>query len=116
MNFQHTLTGPATKWYIEKPSTSHGNFSSLATVFLTFFQLPIHHDSVLELLTHFKQTPATHLSDHIHEWWKRRSFCKDKFEDKVLLDLFLRSLTSEIAEDVEKSFSLNKEEYISKGQ
>ena len=38
--FQRTLTGPAAKWYIELHRASFDNFTTLATVFLTHFQLP----------------------------------------------------------------------------
>jgi hypothetical protein len=66
--FQHTLIGPSTKWYVEEKLGSYATFESLAKAFLTFFQLPIHHDNGLELLSNFKQTSATHITYHIHEW------------------------------------------------
>jgi hypothetical protein len=66
--FQRMLTGPSAKWYVEEKSGSHVTFESLAKEFLTFFQLPIRHDNSLELLSYFKQTSATHIVDHIHEW------------------------------------------------
>jgi hypothetical protein len=52
--FQCTLTGPSTKWYVDEKSGSHVTFESLAKTFLTFFQLPVHHDNGLELLSEFK--------------------------------------------------------------
>ena len=70
--FQRTFTGPATKWYIELPGASFDNFNALATIVLTHFQLPIRYETGMELLTHFKQTNATHISDHIHEWRLRQ--------------------------------------------
>lgn len=114
--FQRTLTGPTTKWYIDQPSISHGSFSSLATTFLTFFQRPIRQDAGLELLTYFKQTPTIHIPDHIHEWWKQRSLCKTHLEDKLLLDLFLRPLMSEISKYVVNSSPQNEEKAIGKDQ
>jgi hypothetical protein len=66
--FQCTLTGPSTKWYVDEKSGFHATFESLAKAFLTFFQLPICHENGLELLSNFKQTLATHITDHIHEW------------------------------------------------
>jgi hypothetical protein len=66
--FQCMLTDPSTKWYVEEKSRSNVTFESLAKSFLTFFQLPIHHDNGLKLLSEFKQTSATHITDHIHEW------------------------------------------------
>jgi hypothetical protein len=74
--FQRTLTGPSAKWYVDEKSRSHVTFESLAKAFFTFFQLPIHHDNGLELLSNFKQTLATHITDHIHEWRRRHSLCK----------------------------------------
>ena len=84
--------GVATKWYVEKPPTSHRTFSALATVFLTYFQLPIHHDSGMELLTHFRQYLSTHISEHLHEWRWRCILCKAQLENRVLLDLFLKTM------------------------
>ena len=49
--FQRTLTGIAAKWYIELPQHSFVNFGSLATVFLTHFQLPIFYETGTDLLT-----------------------------------------------------------------
>jgi hypothetical protein len=49
--FQRTLTGPSTKWYVDEKSGSHVTFESLAKAFLAFFQLPVHHDTGLELLS-----------------------------------------------------------------
>jgi len=52
--FQRTLTGLAAKWYIELPRAYFENFTALATVFLTHFQLPIRYETGTELLTNFK--------------------------------------------------------------
>jgi hypothetical protein len=45
--FQITLTGSSTKWYVNEKSRSHVTFESLAKAFLSFFQLPIHHNTGL---------------------------------------------------------------------
>jgi len=66
--FQHTLTNMAEKWYIELPQASFNNSSTLATTFLTHFQLPIQYETGTKLLANFKQSYSTHISDHIHEW------------------------------------------------
>jgi hypothetical protein len=65
--FQRTLTGPSTKWYVDEKSGSHVSFESLAKTFLAFFQLPVHHEIGLEILSECKQTLSMHISDHIHE-------------------------------------------------
>ena len=49
--FQRTLTGMATKWYIELPQHSFVDFGSLETVFLTHFQLPIRYEMGTDILT-----------------------------------------------------------------
>jgi hypothetical protein len=76
--FQHTLTSPSAKWYVEEKSESHVTFESLAKSFLTLFQLPIRHDNGLKLLSEFKQTSAMHIAFHIHEWCRQRSLFKDE--------------------------------------
>ena len=48
--FQRTLIGTAAKWYIELPKHSFVDFGSLATVFLTRFQLPIYYEMGMNLL------------------------------------------------------------------
>jgi hypothetical protein len=114
--FQRTLTGPSAKWYVEEKSGSHSTFESLAKAFLTFFQLPIRHDNGLELLSNFKQTSATHIADHIHEWRRRRSLCKEETTKQQCLDWFLRSLVSLLGKDVASTFPQSEEEAISKAQ
>jgi hypothetical protein len=88
----------------------------LAKAFLTFFQLPICHDNGLELLSNFKQTSATHIADHIHEWRRRRSLCKAETTKQQCLDWFLRSLVSLLGKDVASTFPQSEEEAISKAQ
>jgi hypothetical protein len=88
----------------------------LAKEFFTFFQLPIHHDNGLELLSNFKQTSATHITDHIHEWCRQRSLCKAETTKQQCLDWFLRSLVSLLSKDVASTFPQLEEESISKAQ
>jgi hypothetical protein len=66
--FQRTLTSSATKWYIELPRGFFTNFNTLAMDFLTHYQLLICYETGTKILSSFKQTKATHISDHIHEW------------------------------------------------
>jgi hypothetical protein len=65
--FQRTLTGSAAKWYIELPRGFFSDFNTLAMAFLTHYQLSIRYDTGTDILTSFKQTKGTHISDHIHE-------------------------------------------------
>jgi hypothetical protein len=66
--FRHTLTSPSAKWYVDEKSRSHVTFESLAKKIVTFFQLLVRHENGLELCSDFKQTSATHIVGHIHEW------------------------------------------------
>jgi hypothetical protein len=114
--FQCTLTGPSDKWYVDGKFGSRATFESLAKAFFTFFQLPICHNNGLEILSNFKQTSATHITDHIHEWHRRHSFCKAEITKKECLDWFLRSLISLLGKDVASTFPQSEEEAISKAQ
>jgi hypothetical protein len=66
--FKLTLTGSATKWYIELHCGAFQEFNSLTMDFLTHFQLPIHYEMGIELLNSLRQTNSVHISDQIHEW------------------------------------------------
>jgi hypothetical protein len=114
--FKKTLTGPSTKWYVDEKSGSHVTFESLAKAFLAFFQLPVRHDTVLELLSECKQTSTMHIADHIHEWRRRRSLCKAETTKEQRLDWFLNSLVSILAKDVASTFPQSEEEAINKAQ
>jgi hypothetical protein len=74
--FQQTLTGSTTKWYIELLQNSFDDFNSLAMEFLTHFQLPIRYETGTDILTSLHQSTSTHISDHIHEWRRRRRLIK----------------------------------------
>ena len=74
--FQRTLTGNAAKWYIELPGGSFTSFADLANIFLNHFQLPVRYDAGTELLATFRQDKATHISDHIQEWRRRKRLIK----------------------------------------
>jgi hypothetical protein len=66
--FQRTLTSSATKWYIELPRGFFNDFNTLAMDFLTHYQLHILYEIGTKILSSFKKSSATHISDHIHEW------------------------------------------------
>jgi len=114
--FQRTLTGPAAKWYIELPRASFDNFSTLATTFLTHFQLPIRYETGTELLINFKQTTTTHISDHIHEWRRRRRMVKTYVPGQLLAKWFIKSLLPSITEDVAKGGVITEEQVIARAQ
>jgi hypothetical protein len=86
--FQRTLTGSSAKWYVDEKSGSQVTFESLDKSFLSFFQLPVHHDTGLEILSDFKETTVIHIVNHIHEWNQCHSFCKEeKTKQNVLIGL-----------------------------
>jgi hypothetical protein len=82
--FQRTLTEAVAKWYIELPRGFFSDFNTLAMDFLTHYQLPIRYDTGTEILTSFKQSTSTHISDHIHEWRRRRRLIKLELPDQLL--------------------------------
>jgi hypothetical protein len=102
--FQRTLTSSSTKWYVDGKSGSHVTFESLAKAFLSFFQLPIHHDTGLELLSELKQTTSIHIANHIHEWRRRCSLCKEKTTKEQHLNWFLKLLVFVIAKYLASTF------------
>ena len=113
--FQWTLTGTATKWYIELPEHSFVDFGSLATVFLTQFQLPIRYEIGIDLLTSLWQNTSTHIFDHIHESIRRR-LIKAPILDQLLADWFTKSLLPSIARNVAMGSAVTEEQAISRAQ
>ena len=75
--FQGTLTGPATKSYIELPKGAFVLFDDLAMTSLNHFQLPVRYDVGTELLSTFWQDKATHIRNHTQEWCRWKSLIKD---------------------------------------
>jgi hypothetical protein len=114
--FQCTLTGSATKWYIELKQGTFYTFHSLAMDFLTHFQFPIRYETGTELLTSLRQSTSTHISDHIHEWRCRRHLIKDGILDQLLVDWFTKSLLPPISHDVAMGGTITEEQYISHAQ
>lgn len=114
--FQRTLMGVVAEWYVKEPIGTYTTFEGITKAFFSFFQLHICHDTELELLTRLCQSTATHMSDHIHEWWICRYICKINVEPKFLLDWFLKSLFPPISKDVAMGMPQTKDETIFKAQ
>jgi hypothetical protein len=108
--------GSLAKWYVDEKSGSHVTFESLAKAFLSFLQLPVPHDTGLELLSELKKTTTIHISDHIHEWLRRHSLCKEETTKEQRLDWFLILLVPVIAKDRAFTFPQSEEESINKDQ
>jgi hypothetical protein len=114
--FQRTLTGSATKWYIELPRGFFNDFNTLAMAFLTHYQLPIRYETGTKILSSFKQSSSTHISDHIHEWRRRRRLIKVPLPDQLLAEWFTKSLIGPIAHDVSMGGVITEEQAISRAQ
>ena len=84
--------------------------------FLNHFQLPVHYDVGTELLSTFRQDKATHISNHIQEWRRRKWLIKDFIPPEFLLEWLLNSLLPYIAKDVSTSEVQNKEHAIFRAQ
>jgi hypothetical protein len=114
--FQRTLTGAAAKWYIELPRGFFSDFNTLAMDFLTHYQLPIRYDTGTEILTSFKQSTSTHISDHIHEWKRRRRLIKLDLPDQLLAKWFTKSFVNKIGKDIAMGGVVTEEQAISRAQ
>ena len=67
----------------------------------------------MELLTSLKQSTSTYISNHIHEWRRRRRLVKVFIPDKILAEWFVKSLLPKITKDVAKAGVVTKEKVIS---
>jgi hypothetical protein len=114
--FQCTLMGVTMKWYIELPGGTYRTFNQMVLVFLNHFQLPVHYDVGLELLSTLHQDKATHISDHIQEWHRWKRLIKAYIPPEFLLEWFLKSLLPYISKDVSTSRVTSEEEAIFKAQ
>jgi hypothetical protein len=80
------------------------------------FQLPIRYEMGTELLTSLHQTNSVHISDHIHEWRRRRRLIKAVIPDQLLVEWFTKSLLPPIARDVAMGGVVTEEEAIARAQ
>jgi hypothetical protein len=68
--------------------------------FLTHYQLPIHYEIGTKILSSFKQTKATNISHHIHEWRRRRRLIELELPDQLLAEWFMKSFVNDIDRDI----------------
>ena len=114
--FPRTLTGNTAKWYIELTRTTINTFGALATEFLKNFQLPIRFETGTELLTSLHQDTTTHISDHIHEWRRRRRLVKVPILDHLLANWFCKYLLPHISKDIGLSGAVIEDQCIRRAQ
>lgn len=67
-------------------------------------------------MTSQRQNTSTHISDHIHEWRRRRRLIKAQIPDQVLANWFVKSLLPTIAKDVALSGAATEEEVIMRAE
>ena len=80
------------------------------------FQLPIHYEMGIDLLTFLQQNTATHIYDHIHEWRRKRRLIKAPIPDQLLADWFTKYLLPPISRDVDMGGSVIEEQAIIRAQ
>ena len=68
----------------------------------------------IDLLTYLRQNTSTHISNHIHEWRRRRRLIKAPIPDQLLADWFTKSLLPSISQDVAMGGAITKEQAISR--
>jgi len=84
--------------------------------FLKHFQLPIHYETGMKILTSLCQDTTTHISDHIHEWRRRWRLVEAPLLDYLLADWFCKSLLPQIAKDVALGGTVIEDHSISLAQ
>jgi hypothetical protein len=114
--FQRTLMGSAAKWYIELPRGFFNDFDTLAMSFLTHYQFPILYEKGTDILSSFKESLATHIFYHIHEWRRRRCLIKLNLPDHLLAEWFTQSFVNEISHDISMGGVVTEEQVITHAQ
>jgi hypothetical protein len=84
--------------------------------FFTHYQLSIRYDTGTEILKSFKQSKGTHISDHIHEWQRRRCLIKLELPDQLLAEWFTKSFVNDIGKDIAMGGIVMEEQAISHAQ
>jgi hypothetical protein len=72
----------------------------LPWIFSHITNCPSCYETGTEILSSFKQSSATHISDHIHEWRRRRRLIKLDLPDQLLAEWFTKSFVNEISHDI----------------
>ena len=70
----------------------------------------------MELLTLLCQYTTTHISDHIHEWRRRRRLVKAPIPDHLLANWFCKSLLLHISKDIGISSAVIEDQCIRRAQ
>jgi hypothetical protein len=84
--------------------------------FLTHYQFPIRYETGTEIFSSFKQSKATHISDHIHEWRRRRRLIKLDLPDQLLAEWFKKYFVNDISKYISMGGVVTEELAISRAQ
>jgi hypothetical protein len=84
--------------------------------FLTHYQLAIHYETGIDILSSFKQSSTTHISDQIHEWRRRRRLIKLDLPDQLLAEWFTKLFMNNISHDITMGGVVTEEQAINRMQ
>ena len=84
--------------------------------FSTHYQLLIRYEIRTEILSSFKQSSSTHISNHIHEWRRRRRLINVPFPGQLLVEWFTKSLIDPIAHYISMGCVITEEQEIIRAQ
>jgi hypothetical protein len=84
--------------------------------FLTHYQLPIRYETETKILSSFKKSCATYISNHIHKWRRRGCLIKIDLPDQLLAEWFTKSFISKIIHDISMGGVVTEEQVISRAQ
>jgi hypothetical protein len=113
---QRILTGVTAKRYIKLPRGTYKTFNQMVLFFLNHFQLSVHYDVGLEIMSTLHQEKSTHILDHIQEWHRWKRLIKTCIPPEFLLEWFLKSLLPYISKYISTSGVTSEEEAIFKAQ
>ena len=83
-------------------------------VFLIHFQLLVHYEAEMHLLTSLKQDKATHISEHIHEWRRHLHMIKFDIPNHLLTHWFTTSIVNKITQDIAMGACVIEEQAIAR--
>ena len=98
--FQRTVSGVSLKWYIELLGSFYRFFHDLEIVFFNHFQLLVHCDVGIDLLSTLQKNKTTHILYHIQKWSRLKRMIKDNIIPVFLLEWFLNYLVPYISKGV----------------
>lgn len=68
------------------------------------------------LLTSLEQSTPTHISDHIHEWRRRRRLIKFEIPNQLIIEWFTKPFVPKIAKGISMGGCITEEQTIARAQ